>query len=112
MHDVNKTAKSTTNVTANPGVVIQIILELGIGSLIGNTIVALVGSLLFVSSIANVKSPVDTTLMIRLTPTVFSGDCKTISRDFLLLSSRGRSTAAWKNNKKKYKFKNNFPNSN
>lgn len=79
--------------TANPGVVMHMRLELAVESLMGNTMVELGDSLLD-SSIAKVRSPVETTRIILLTPTFFSGVWLGISRDFRRLSSRGRPAAA------------------
>jgi len=58
----------TTNVAEKPTVVMQIIDEPGSTVLVGKTMV-LVAEPFVESSSANVKSPVDTTLITRLTPT-------------------------------------------
>lgn len=66
--DTSRMPRRTTSVAENPTVVMQIIDEPGSTVLTGNTMV-LVAELFAESSRANVRSPVDTTLMTRLTPT-------------------------------------------
>lgn len=63
--DTSRMPSNTNNVAEKPMVVMQI-MEDGSMVLVGNT---MVDELLVLSSSANVRSPVDTTLMIRFTPT-------------------------------------------
>lgn len=94
-HDTSKMPSNTTNVAEKPTVVMQIMDE---GSMVrvGNTIVV---EFVLESSRANVRSPVDTTLMMRLTPTSssFSAGAAVVpvadllcSRCLTRLSSLGR----------------------
>lgn len=84
-------------VTTKPGVVMQIIAALALVFSLrtGKIIVDPLGSPLFDSSMEKVRSPVETTRIMRLTPTAFWG-VGIISRDFRRLSSRGRPAAACK----------------
>lgn len=87
--DTSRMASSTISVAEKPTVVIQI-MDDGSTVRMGNTMV--LDELVAESSRANVKSPVDTTLMMRLTPTSSSsaGVDLLYSRCLTRLSSRGR----------------------